>query len=285
MMKKAKRVLCAHDLSGIGRCSLTTALPILSSAGLEACPLPTALLSTQTGGISDYSYLDLTDEMPKMLSHWKKLGLSFDGIYTGYLGKPAQVPVLKEAIEYYHGAFVLVDPVMGDAQELYQGFSPEYIPGFRSLMPLADLTTPNLTEACLLAGVDPRLPMTPTLETDLAFRVRDLGAKDVVITGIARDNEIGCLVLSSELDKPVLLLQNMVPGIYHGSGDLLACIVMASRMNGLPLLNSVRLALDFTVRAIVRTRDLGIDPRFGLDFERDLPRLIHRIQGGIPEHE
>jgi len=284
-MKKAPRVLCAHDLSGVGRCSLTTALPILSAAGLEACALPTALLSTQTGGISDFTYLDLTGEMSGILAHWERLGLVFDGIYTGYLGHPDQIPLLRGVMERFPEAFTLIDPVMGDGQELYQGFSPDYVPGFRGLLPLADLTTPNLTEACLLAGVDPKTPMTPELERELALRVRDLGAKEVVLTGVERGDKLGCLILPREADASELLLSEEIPGVYHGSGDILACVLMAGRMNGLPLREACRTALDFTVGAIARTKRLGTDPRFGLDFERALPELITRIRGGSECHE
>jgi len=284
-MLKAKRVLCAHDLSGVGRCSLTAALPVLSAAGLEACPLPTALLSTQTGGLSGYSYLDLTDEMPRILEHWASLGLAFDGIYSGYLGHPDQIGILRSAMERWPDALTLIDPVMGDSQELYQGFSPDYITGFRSLLPLADLTTPNLTEACLLTGTDPRTDMTPSLERDLALKIRDLGAGEVVLTGIVREEKIGCLVLEKDADEPVLQLRSEVPGLYHGSGDIFASVLMAGRMRGLPLPQACAVSLAFTVRAIRRTRELGTDPRFGLDLERDLPHLLTWIQGGSAPHE
>ena len=147
-----KRVAAIHDLSGFGKCSLTVALPILSAAGIEAAALPTAILSTHTGGISGYTYRDLTNDMRPIMKHWKSLDLKFDAIYTGFLGSFEQQEIVKEFFDMFRrdDNLILVDPVMGDNGELYTIFTREFAAGMRSLCEKADIIVPNLTEAALL---------------------------------------------------------------------------------------------------------------------------------------
>lgn len=147
-----KRVAAIHDLSGFGKCSLTVALPILSAAGIEACAMPTAILSTHTGGISGYTYHDLTSDMRAFMQHWKSLDIQFDATYSGFLGSFEQLDLVKEFFELFRSKnnLILVDPVMADNGELYRIFQPEFAVGMRSLCKKADIIVPNLTEAALL---------------------------------------------------------------------------------------------------------------------------------------
>ena len=147
-----KRVAAIHDLSGFGKCSLTVALPILSAAGIEACAMPTAILSTHTGGISGYTYRDLTSDMRAFMQHWKSLDIQFDATYSGFLGSFEQLDLVKEFFELFRSKnnLILVDPVMADNGELYRIFQPEFATGMRSLCRKADIIVPNLTEAALL---------------------------------------------------------------------------------------------------------------------------------------
>jgi len=270
-MNKALRALCAHDLSGVGKCSLTVALPVLSAAGIEACPLPTALLSTQTGGIEGYTFLDLSSEIPGILAHWKNLGLTFDGIYTGFLASHRQIPLMEEMLKTFgQSAYVLIDPVMGDGGALYPCFRDTLPQGFRTLLRFADITTPNLTEACLLTGTPFLCEPDEEALIRLCAAVSALGPKQVVITGIERESRVGCAVWDAENSQMEMTWTPKAEGRYHGCGDLFASVLFADRLRGIPLLPAARRAADFVSRAVFRTQRLGIDSRFGLDFERDM---------------
>ena len=148
------RVTAIHDMSGFGRCSLTVALPILSAMGVQCCPLPTAFLSTHTGGFEGFTFLDMTDEMPKIARHWKSLGLRFDAVYSGFLGSARQIGMVADFIRDFRGdGVVVVDPVMGDGGAVYRTYTPEMCAGTARLAEQADVITPNLTEAALLLGI------------------------------------------------------------------------------------------------------------------------------------
>lgn len=191
------RVAAIHDLSGFGRSSLCNVLPILSTMGIQACPVPTAVLSTHSGGFDGYTFRDLTEDIPGFIRHWKELGLEFDGIYSGFLGSPRQVELVRELIHTFRTpkTWVVIDPVMGDGGSLYSSISKDMIGEMRRLIGEADLIVPNQTEAAFLLGEDPASHAdTPE---DLKRRLRalaDLGPKTVLLTSAedrTRPGEIG----------------------------------------------------------------------------------------------
>ena len=267
-MTPAKTILTVHDLSGVGRCALTVALPALAAAGYQPIPLPTAVLSTHTGGFSGMARRNLTGFMRESIDHWMELGLKFDAVYTGYLADPAQGELALEAIEYARRqgpAFVLVDPAMGDDGALYHSIDPAMPGVMKSLCQRADLITPNLTEAFLLCGEAPRTGLDRAEEAASLFN--RMGAKECVITGARVGDETANLLPDGAV--PYRHCQ----GAYPGTGDLFASVLLARAMAGDDLRRGVEFASEFVSRVVFDTREMGCEPRMGLQFERRLREL------------
>ena len=200
-MNNQKKLVTVQDVSCIGKCSCTAALPIISSHGIETLVLPTALLSSHTDGFGENTFLDLTDEMKKIISHWKTLELSLDGIYTGYLGSVEQIDVVADLIRDMRkeDTLVLVDPVMGDCGRYYKYFGDGYIEKIKTLCAMADVITPNVTEACLLAGEEYFSEYSEEKISILLEKLHALGVKNVVITGVNfADDSIGYVISDSD---------------------------------------------------------------------------------------
>ena len=280
-MTKQKRVLAIHDISCFGKCSLTVALPILSAAGIETTVLPTAVLSTHTGGFTGYTFRDLTDDLPAIAAHWKTLGITFDAIYTGYLGSFRQLGLVSRLIDDFRGpeTLVCVDPVMADDGRLYPAFGPEFPNGMKQLCRKADIIVPNLTEAALLLGEPCREgPYTPEFVKGALRGLAALGPKSVVLTGVwSVPEKLGCASFDAATGEFRTEETEHISGSYHGTGDVFASALLASLMNGLSLEKSAQTAADFTAGSIRRTRDAGTDVRFGVDFEAGLPELMRRL--------
>ncbi len=279
---KQKRVIAVHDISCVGRCSLTAALPILSAAGAETLVLPTALLSTQTGGFSEYTFLDLTDEMTKIISHWEKLGLLADSIYTGYLGSLSQIEIVENLIRDFRtdGTLVMVDPVMGDAGKLYDAFSKDYVIEMKKLCASADIIVPNITEACLLLGEQ-------YIEKDypdgyiqgLLERLCDLGPRYAVLSGVHFGKAlIGAVAYDKAQGKVYSHRGPLVEGFFHGTGDVFASSLLAAMLNGKDIDKATQVAVEYTAGAVERTKRAGADVRHGVDFENGLYKLIKIIK-------
>lgn len=275
-----KRALAIHDISCIGRCSLTVALPILSAVGIETVALPTAVLSTQTGGMSGFTFHDLTDEMTPITDHWKALGQTFDVIYSGYLGSLAQAKLVEDIIHDFkrEHSLVVVDPVMADNGEYYSLMTPEFTDEMRALCKNADIITPNLTEAAFLLN-KPYYPHPTEKEVEALLRgLAALGAKKVVITGVSFDgNSLGAAAYDSETDEISYAFTDRVNAIFHGTGDVFGSSLVASVISGKKLSEAIRIAMDFTFRAIKRTLAAGTDLRFGVQFELELPYLMREL--------
>lgn len=278
-MNTQKRIAAIHDISGIGKCSLTVALPIISAAGMEAAVIPTAVLSTHTGGISGYTYRDLSDDIVPFAEHWKSLNLKFDAIYTGFLGSTEQVDKVIEIIDMLKSddTLVIVDPVMGDHGKLYSTFESSFPNEMKRLCQKADILTPNITEGCLLCGIDYRsLSHTKEAANMLHFDLNKICSGDIVITGVEKENSVGAVYYeksgaSHEAYRP------QVEGIYHGTGDVFTSVLTAAVVSGQQKKNAIDIAVEFTEKAIERTRKAGTDTRFGVQFERELPYLINRL--------
>ena len=270
------RVLAINDISCVGKCSLTVTLPILSACGVECNVLPTALLSTHTGGFSGYTFHDLTGEIPKILAHWKSLGIKFDYICSGYLGSIEQIDMVlgvKQNFLSENGVFV-VDPVMGDSGNLYTGFTADYVEKMRELCKQAHYILPNVTEACLLS----KLPYPLTEETaQNAFELlKDLCPRPI-ITGITSKDSIGVCYENSD-GKPEIYKHENVEGFFCGAGDVLTSAFVGALARGKSEKDAIRLASDFTTAAIIRSAKEVPDKRFGLPFEKELFTFLKNLE-------
>ncbi len=280
-MKHQNRVLAIHDLSCFGRCSLTTALPIISATGVECTVIPTAVLSTHTGGITGYTFRDMTDDILPTVNHWETLNLKFDGIYTGFLGSKEQIDVVIEVIDRLgKNALVIVDPAMADAGKMYPVFDDTFPKEMKRLCSKADIIVPNITEACFMLSREyVKGPYTEEFILDLLKDLCKFGCKKVVLTGVHFDNEkLGAATYDSKTDEINYYFRDIIQGYYHGTGDVFAAALTASLMNNRSLKDSASIAVDFTVGSIERTLESGKDIRFGVDFEQGLFDLTKEIR-------
>ena len=282
-MSGLKRVAAVHDISGIGKCSLTAAIPVISAAGIEAAAMPTAVLSTHTGNISGFTYRDLTDDLVPVAKHWKSLGITFDGIYSGFLGSTEQVDIVCGFIDEFknENTVIIVDPAMADGGKMYTTFDDHFAKKMLLLCKKADIIVPNLTEAAFLLGeeyVEP--PYTKEYIEGIIRRLLLLGPSMVVLTGVCfRNDEMGCAVGCKENDEIYFRFSEKYPGIYYGTGDLFASALTGAYLNGKDIFESAVIALEFTCAAIKRTYEAGTDTRFGVNFEQGLGDYIKRLGG------
>lgn len=264
-----KRVMAVNDISCFGKCSLTVTVPILSRFGVEAVPLPTALLSTHTGDFSKPTRLDLTDEIKKIVAHWESFQLKFDCVYTGYMLEN-QLSVAREIVKTHsgRGAMILVDPVMGDNGYMYSGFGSDFPEKMRALCQNACVLTPNLTEAMLMTGMSYKPVLTKSESAELYKRLSQIGAKHIVVTGVhPNENEVGDVVID---ENGCVLYEKYLPATnrrLHGCGDVFASVLCAKLVNGEDILSSVEYAQDFTGRAIEITNRDQENHWYGLRFE------------------
>ena len=283
-MNRQKRVMAVHDISCFGRCSLTVALPVLSAAGIETSVIPTAVLSTHTGGFQGYTFRDLTEDISKIARHWKSLGLRFDGIYTGYLGSYEQLEIVSGLFDEFGGdsSLICVDPVMADNGKLYPSFRPDFPKGMLRLCRKADVIVPNLTEAALLLGEPYREgPYTKEYIEGILKGLADAGPRMVVLTGVWFDEKsLGCAVYDRDSGKAGYALAERIEGYYHGTGDVFASALLGALLNGVPLTDAARVAVDFTVGSIARTHSAGTDVRFGVNFEAGIPSYVRALKLG-----
>lgn len=271
----AKKVAAIHDLSGFGRCSLTAAMPILSVMGLHCCPMPTAILSSQTG-YPDYTYLDYTPYLPDFINHWEKLSLNFDTIYSGFLGGDDQIDIVIDFINRFKkpDTLVAVDPVMGDNGEKYPSFSDTMCSRMQNLVRHADIVFPNITEALLLTGRD-------TSDFDkgrhdigaLAREISATGPQKIIITGVIHDDKVTNYVYNFNEHNSFEISAGYNHKSYSGTGDIFASIVCGGLTNGRDLKQSVGAAAAFIEKAVNFTDGLDSDPREGIIFEPFLKEL------------
>lgn len=280
-MNPVPRVMAIHDLSGVGKCSLTVAIPILSAMGVEVAAMPTAVLSTHTGDIVGYTYRDLTDDMLPMAKHWQSLGLTFDALYSGWLGSARQNEIVQEVFAMFGGPDTLrfVDPVMGDHGRLYKTYTPDRVQGMARLCAQAEVITPNLTEARFLLGEAYKDEIMDKAQARaLCLRLAALGPTSVVVTGIAtREDSMGSASYDAKRDVFDIHEMPRYPGIWHGTGDIFGAVLLGGMLRGLTLAAAAALAVSFTQGCIARTHALGTDPRFGVAFESGLPGLMRTL--------
>lgn len=281
-MNRQKRVAAIHDISGIGKCSLTAAIPVISAAGIECAVMPTAVLSTHTGDITGFTYRDLTADLVPFAEHWKSLGVKFDGIYSGYLGSIEQIDIVCSFIESFKGenTVVIVDPAMADGGKMYTTFDDAFAKEMILLCEKADIIVPNITEAVFLLGEEyVKPPYSRDYIEDILVRLTELGPAMVVLTGVAfNDDEIGCAVCCKG-SKPVYKFSKHYSGTYYGTGDLFASALTGAYLRGKSIFESAEIALDFTCSAIKRTYEAKTDTRLGVNFEQGLADYIKNLGG------
>lgn len=277
MKTSIKRLLSVQDVSCFGKCSLTVALPIVSAMGVECAVLPTAVLSTHTGcGFRDYTFHDLTEDIPAIAKHWESLGLTFDTLASGYIGSARQAELVKDLFDRFgKGAVRVIDPVMGDHGSYYAGFDRKFTESMKKLCQGADLIVPNLTEVSFLLDI-PYCPDADeaTLRRLLPRLCEEVGCKAAVITGArpdpAHQGAIGYIAATGEF---CTAYNDHVDGAYHGTGDIFASVLAGGLTRGMSLSNSLQTAVDFTLSCIRHT--IGDDAHFyGVRFEEALPELM-----------
>lgn len=281
-MKSLKRIAAINDLSGMGKCSLTVALPVISATGVECSCIPTVLLSTHTGEFKDYTYKDLSDQMLPIAAHWRREGARFDGIYSGYLSSPAQGRLLESAIELLaeKDTMFIMDPVMADEGEYYTNLGEDMCREFRRLCALADVITPNVTEAAFLAGMEYRpAPHRRDYAEELLERLCRLGPRKVVITGVRPpEGGVGNLAFDRESGETYWATRPARNGVFYGTGDLFASALAALLVRGAGLDLALETANALVGDSIRRTVIRGTPRRFGVDFEGALPAYVRRVQ-------
>lgn len=276
------RILVIQDISASCRISMNVALPVLSCLNNGVNILPTALLSTHTGSsFPDYTFLDLTGELKKILAHWRELDLKFDGILIGYLGSLEQISLVEEIIEHFlkdEGISVL-DPVMGDHGVLYSGFNDEYISEMRQLCGMVSVLIPNMTEASFLLQKEySTIPYTEETIHEYLQELSHLHNGKSVLTGISYDGEnIGAACFDQEKQEYASALAPIQPAHFDGTGDLFSSVVAGYLFQGKPLAFATKTAVEYINRVIVRTLESGMDLKYGIQFETDLPYLIERL--------
>ena len=274
-----KRVAVIHDLSCFGKCSLTVALPVLSAAGVETAVIPTAVLSTHTGGFGAPYRQDLSEAILPIAEHWQREGVTADMVYTGYLCSQKQIETVLKATHLIsrEDTRIVTDPCFADHGKLYRGFRKDYPKKMLTLCRAADIITPNLTEAVLLTGDDYKPSYSKEEITSLLQKLYDLTGAQIVLTGVSfEEGKIGAAVFEGE--KAEFLFADRVHQMFHGTGDLFTATLIASLLNGKSLTAAAQVAVSFTRDCIKQTVDLQTEERFGVDFESQIPKLMRYLE-------
>ena len=274
-----KRVLTIQDISCVGQCSMTVALPILSACGQETCILPSAVLSTHTGGFSGFTFRDLTLDIPAIWQHWKKEDIQFDYIYTGYLGSTLQIGYVRDlfAAMKTEGCVTVVDPAMADNGKLYTGFDDAYATAMTQLCAEADIMIPNITEACFMTGHPYRESYDESYIDELLAKLDALGKGTVVLTGVGYSQDKTGVVICRN-GKKWYYSHPKEPKSYHGTGDIFASAFVGVLASGKTMEQAVCVAAEYTALCIRKTCD---DPAhwYGVKFETVIPELIEMLRG------
>ncbi len=271
-----KRVLTIQDISCLGKCSLTIALPVISALGSETVILPTAVLSTHTM-FRNFTCKDLSDQITPIAAHWKSEGVEFDAIYTGYLGTAEQVDQIMELFRNFRGknTTIIVDPVMADNGKLYPAFDMDYVRKNTELCAEADIIVPNITEAALMTGMDYREEYDEAYIRELLSRLNELGARISVLTGVSLEKgKTGVMGYERETGEYYVYQNRRIDAAYHGTGDLFSSTCVGEIMRGKNWRDAMRIAADYTAHTIEVTLRNPRKPWYGVDFESTIPDLL-----------
>lgn len=274
------RILSIQDISCVGKCSLTVALPIISACGVEASVIPTAVLSTHTA-FKGFTFRDLTCDIKPIKEHWLNEKIGFDCIYTGYLGSYEQIELVKQIFDQFSTKdnFTLVDPAMGDNGKLYSGFTPEFAKEMLSLCAKADVVCPNLTEASFMLGFEyVDKGYSEDFVKDVLVKLCNNGSKIAILTGVCLDGKnLGVYAYDKERDEFFSYYREKLPVNFHGTGDVFASALCGAMSKGFDYKSSLKTAVDFTVLSIEKTIENPNHNWYGVEFERALPLLIERV--------
>lgn len=270
-----KKILTIQDISCVGQCSLTVALPILSACGLETCILPSAVLSTHTAGFSGYTFRDLTEDMPAIKNHWVKENIQFAAVYTGYLGSTKQidyvVDIYKDTAKE-NGGLLIVDPAMADNGKLYPGFDEAFVEAMKELCGKADYVIPNLTEACFLTGMEYKTSYDRAYIDEILEKLSALGCKNVIFTGVSyQEGKTGIVVY--ENGQYSYYEHDFLPNSCHGTGDIYASAFVGALVRGKSAYEAAKIAAEYTVECIKATAEVE-NHWYGAAFEPVLGKLI-----------
>ena len=275
-----KRILTVQDISCVGKCSLTVALPIISAMGVEACVLPTAVLSTHTA-FKGFTFRDLTDDILPVCRHWKDQKLHFDAIYTGYLGSIRQIDLMLQLIQDFGGkdTITIVDPCMADNGNLYSGFSPDFVQAMKKLCAKADIIVPNLTEASLLSGIPYKAAgYTKEYIENMLIDLSAIGSRRVVLKGVDFNNgKIGIASYDSFTRQTNWYFHEKIGTSFHGTGDIFASVLTGAIVRDTSLEEAYKLAAGFVLEAIKNTLSNKEYNWYGVEFETAIPRLLAEL--------
>ena len=273
-----QKILTIQDISCVGQCSLTVALPILSACGLETAVLPSAVLSTHTAGFTGYTFRDLTDDMPAIKDHWVKEGIRFAAIYTGYLGSTKQINMVADIMDATgtEDCVKIVDPAMADNGKLYPGFDMEYVEAMKGLCAKADYVIPNITESCYLTGLDYKTQYDDAYITAHLDALQAMGCKNIILTGVSyRPGKTGVVVCENGIRS--YYEHDLQPNSCHGTGDIYASAFVGALMRGKTAYDAAAIAAQYTVACIEETAKLE-KHWYGAAFEPVLGKLIDMLK-------
>lgn len=276
-----KRIVTVQDISCVGKCSLTVALPIISACKIETAVIPTAVLSAHTA-FDGFTFCDLTNQIEPIMNHWKKEKLNFDAVYTGYLGSFEQVEIMKRFFDGFKtdNNLIFVDPVMGDKGKLYSGFTQKFADSISELCSLADVIVPNLTEACAILHEEYKeCGYDEDYIKDILVRLSQTGCKNAILTGVSFNaGEVGVMAYNKEKNEFSSYFTEKVGNGYHGTGDVFSSSCVGALVNGLSLTGAVKTAADFTLESIKATvRDKNSN-WYGVNFEEAIPFLLDALE-------
>ncbi len=275
-----KRILSIQDISCLGKCSLTVALPIISAMGVETCIIPTAVLSTHTM-FSGFTFKDLTDQIEPIIAHWKASQIDFDAIYTGYLGSLEQIDLVMGIFEAFgrNDNQIIVDPVIGDNGKIYPALNMDFAQGMKKLCGKADIILPNLTEAALMTGREYRDIYDESYVKDMLKALAELGSRVCVLTGISlTEDKMGIMGYDREKDVFFNYYNKRYPMVCHGTGDIYASVCVGALMNGKSVEDSFAIAVDYTAETIRLTAEDPQHRTYGVNFEAAIPYLLQRLE-------
>jgi pyridoxine kinase len=275
-----KRVVTIQDISCFGKCSLTVALPLISAMGIECAIIPTAVLSTHTGGFTGFTFTDLTEDIPKISDHWGKYDLKFDTIYTGYLGSTKQIDYVIDFIEKFKGesTLVCIDPAMADKGKLYTGFDSDFPSHMARLCAKADIIVPNITEAAFMTGMEYKDTYDETYVKAMLKKLSDLGAKISILTGVSfEEGKTGVMGYDKAKDEFYYYSHDRHTTSFHGTGDIFSSTCVGALMNGLDWKKAIEVAANYTSECIRVTLLDPSEPWYGVNFEQAIPFLLKEL--------
>lgn len=276
-----KRLVTIQDISCFGKCSITVALPLISSMGVECAIIPTSVLSTHTGGFKNFTFRDLNEDIPLIANHWQEYNIKFDSIYTGYLGNKKQIDYVIDFISKFRDekTLVFVDPAMADNGKMYAGFDKEFPSHMARLCSVADIIVPNITEASFLLDIPYTEEYDEAYILDVCKKLTKMGAKKVILTGIHFGNTTqGAYFYDGETEKTYYYDRDTIDVAFHGTGDTFSSVLCAGLTRGYSIEKAIQIAVDFTVLAIQKTLPDKENHSYGVKFEECIPELIEMMK-------